>query len=153
MVQKLRAVAASLIPSTQVAAHTICNSSPRKYDVIFWTAWAASTHVVHRYTCRQSIHIHKINVSLKAGRGLTWSVYLISLQTWVPSPELMWKSQAWQHTCNPSNLSSGRWETHPKQGRTHLRNDNPPKVVLWPPYIYAYTSITHATYWKLVTCT
>ena len=65
MAQWLRALAALLedlgsIPSTHITAYTACDSTSREPNPHFWPLLASGTHVVHKYTCRQDIHTHKI---------------------------------------------------------------------------------------------
>jgi hypothetical protein len=37
---------------------TLCNTSSRRYNMLFWPLWTLYTHTVHRHICRQNTHIH-----------------------------------------------------------------------------------------------
>lgn len=71
MTQQLKALAALLkdpgsIPSSWQFT-SVCNSSSRESDVLFW--WASGIHVAHRHTCRQNTYTHKI-IKFKAPKFL-----------------------------------------------------------------------------------
>lgn len=47
---------------------TICNSTSRGSDTVFWPSWASGMHGVHTHACTQAKHsywLNKINMSLK----------------------------------------------------------------------------------------
>lgn len=69
MAQGLEALASLAESQVQFPAPTcrltaICNSSGRRYNIIFWLPGAPGTHMVHTHTYtradRQSVHRHKI---------------------------------------------------------------------------------------------
>jgi hypothetical protein len=52
-------------PASAWGSQSTCNSESREIDVLFWNPLAPSTHMVHRYTCRQNTHTHKIIIKNK----------------------------------------------------------------------------------------
>lgn len=48
-----------LVHYTHRAAHTICSSSSRGSDTIFWPLLVLGTHVVHIHTCGKNTYTHK----------------------------------------------------------------------------------------------
>lgn len=41
---------------------SICTSTSRGSNALFWPPQAPGKHTTHRYTCRQNMHIHQIKI-------------------------------------------------------------------------------------------
>ena len=48
---------------------TVCNSSPRGSDILFWPPWIPGIHMVHRHTCKQNIYIYKVKKKTRGEKG------------------------------------------------------------------------------------
>lgn len=62
MAQKERATAAlqkesGTIPTTHMVLATVCNSTPRRSNALFWTLQIPVTHVVDRHADKTSVQI------------------------------------------------------------------------------------------------